>query len=209
MTIATDLVAQHEPWISADLTTYLQVIATLYSEVELYAFDTTSEEGYVILFDPTNAPQAVLPWLAQWIGERFPPGLTTGLQREWIGDRPNAFRGTVLSFVRAAQRTLIGQRTVSITERSGGDPDTVAIYTYTSETPSSAAVLANLKTVFPASMILVYSTGAGQTWNGVKTGSFGSAWGSSGTTVKGHYTHWSDVASDIVGITTYTRPLPP
>lgn len=206
MAIIDDLVAECEPWITADLTTYLTAITTMYAEVELYAYDrVTGEEGYTIWFDPTSAPAAVLPWLAQWQGDRLPPGLALGLQREWITDRPNQKRGTVMSFVRAAQRTLTGQRTVAITERSGGDPDTVAIQTYTSETPSSAQVLADLKTVFPASMILIYTTGIGQSWNGVKTGSFGASW----TAVKAHYPTWAAVAADIVGITIYTRPIPP
>lgn len=207
MSLKNDIRAQMEPWLTSDLGQYLDSICTMYGQVELYAVDSDDGtlQGWTLMFDPVNAPAAVLPWLAQWLGERFPPGLTAGLKREWIADRPNQYRGTVLSFVRAAQRTLTGQRTVSVTERSGGDPDTVAIYTYTSETPSSAAVLADLKTVFPASMILVYSTGAGQTWNGLKTGSWGATW----TATKNHYAHWSDVGSDIVGVTTYTRPVPP
>lgn len=207
MSLNDDIRAQLEPWLTVDLGTFTDAISSMWNQVELYAMDSDDGtlQGWTLMFDPVNAPAAGLPWLAQWLGERFPPGLTPGLQREWIADRPTEYRGTVNSFIRAAQRTLTGQRTVSITERSGGDPDTVAILTYTAETPSSAQVLADLKSVFPASMILVYSTGAGQTWNGVKTGLYGATW----TAVAGHYAHWSDVASDVVGVTTYTRPVPP
>lgn len=205
MTIADELVAAHEPWITDDLETYLRAIGGMFAELELYAVDTDTLEGWTALFDPMLVPAAALPYLAQYVGERLPLGLTEALQREWIGDKPNQRRGTLLSLVRAAQRTLIGQRTVAITERSGGDPDTVAIVTYAGETPNPDAVLREILSVFPASMLLVYSTLTGESWNGVLTGTYGASWAA----VKAHYTTWGDVNSDVVGVTgTYTRPLP-
>jgi hypothetical protein len=206
MSLNDDLRAQLAPWITTDLGTFVDALATMFAEVEQYAFDSDdgTQQGWTLMFDPVNCPGAVLPWLAQWIGERFPPGLTNGLKRQWIGDRPTANRGSLSSIVNAAQRSLTGARTVSITERSGGDPDTVAVLTYTSETPNPAQVAADIKSVFPASMILVLTTGAGQSWNGVKTGSWGASW----TAAKSHYATWGALASDIVGVT-YTRAIPP
>src|SRR3954452_18712789 len=106
----------------------------MFTEVELYAIAEDDDQGWVILFDPDRCPAPALPYLAQYVGERLPVGLSEPLQREWIKDAPNQRRGTPMSIFLAAQRKLTGSRLVSMRERDGGDPDKLTVVTYTAQT---------------------------------------------------------------------------
>jgi len=208
MSIATELVAAFEPVMTTDLQTYLETIASMFSEVELLAFSEEDDElGWAILLDPDQAPANALPYLAQYMGERLPEGISEPMAREWIKDAPNMRRGTVQSIIRAAQRTLVGQRTVSVLERvdpgGGLDPgDYLTVVTYAEETPNSAAVLADLRTVVPADVVLTYEVRVGQAWANVSSAK--ASW----TAVQTTWATWEDVRNVRTGWTTYTRPRP-
>lgn len=161
------LVAGHEPWITSDLEDYLRVVGTMFAETELYGFDTEDFEGWTILLDVDRCPVEALPYLAQYVGERLPAGLTEDEMRQWIRDAPNQQRGTLKSLVDATQRYLTGGKTVTVIERDLGHPDHVTVVTYTSETPDSAQVLAEINTVFPAELTLAYVVSGGQIWSQV------------------------------------------
>lgn len=166
MSLADDYVAALAPWLTPDLETYLRAVGSMFEEVELYSEDA-EQPGWENLLDPDTCPAPALPYLAQYVGERLPFGLTEAQQREWIKDAPNQQRGTVSSLVRAAQRKLTGSRLVTVIERDGG-PDNVTVITYTAQTPDSNAVVRELVTVFPLDMTLTYVVHPGQTWSQVQ-----------------------------------------
>ena len=206
MAIADDLRYAFAPIMTPDLGDYLDAIAEMFSEVELYAFAEDDELGWAILLDPDLCPAPALPYLAQYVGERLPQGIEEVMAREWIKDAPNQRRGTLMSIVRAAQRTLIGQRTVSIKERAGpgdtDDGDHLMVITYTVETPNPAAVLADLRTVVPADVVLNYEVRVGQTWAQAATGK--ANW----TAVATAWPTWEQVRNVRVGFDDFTRPRP-
>lgn len=204
--IREDLSAALVPWMTPDLQVYLEAVSSMFDEVELYSADTDVFEGWSILLDPDRCPVEVLPYLAQYVGERLPAGLDEAGSREWIKDAPNQRRGTLISLVYAAQRSLTGQRTVALFERSGAsggdDPDRLVVNTYTSETPDQAVVLRDLVGVVPADIVLVYVLLAGQTWASVNTTY--ATWAA----VQAANATWENVRSVRTGYDTYTRPRP-
>jgi hypothetical protein len=212
MSLADRLVERHEVWLTPDLETFLRSIASMLEEVEAFAFDVLDEngdptyDGWTALLDPDRAPAKALPYLAQYVGERLPVGISEAAAREWIKDAPNQRRGTPLSIFQAAQRKLTGQRRVSMIERYGpagvDDPDWLTVITYTSETPDVDGTVADLFSVMPADIILQYEVRAGQSWADVKLAY--ATWNA----VAAHYPTWGDVTIDIVGVSTYERPVP-
>lgn len=178
-TVENDLVAAMEPWLTDDLETFLRAIGSMFREVETYVLDEVIDPfpgapepiydpvGWEVMLDPDRAPAKALPYLAQFVGERLPVGLSEDDQRRWIKDRPNQRRGTVGSIVAAAKRRLTGERLVSVFEREGGDPETLGVVTYIQETPDSQAVENELKLVVPVDLRLNYRVLTGQTWANV------------------------------------------
>lgn len=205
MSVAEDLVAAFQPWLTPDLEDYLTAIGGMFSEVELYAIDEDNDElGWAILLDPDRAPVAALPYLAQYVGERLPVGLDEVGMREWIKDSPNQRRGTIESIVRVAQRYLTGQRTVAISERSGTDvnpEDYLIVQTYTSETPNPALTFADLRRdAVPADIVLTHNVMEGQAWQQVKDDN--ATW----QVVKDSFPTWEDLRVQMPGFTVWTRP---
>ncbi|MDQ2740398.1 MAG: phage tail protein [Actinomycetota bacterium] len=201
MSFADNFVARFQPWLTPDLETYLRAIALMFGEVELYAFDTDTAEGWTILFDPDRAPAKALPYLAQLRGAILPVGIAEPTAREWIKDAPNQLRGTPQAIFLAAQRKLTGGRLVTIKERDG-DPDHLTVTTYTAQTPDPAGTRADILSVTPHDVILAHNVIAGQTWGDVKVGNL--TWGN----LKANYATWGDVASRLGGTSTYSRPGP-
>lgn len=205
--IEETLIESFEPWMTADLQDYLSVLSGMFAETLLYSDDTDEYEGWTLLLDPDRAPAAALPYLAQYVGEILPVGISEPMAREWIKDAPNQVRGTVQSIVRAAQRSLAGMRHVAIVERDNGsggvNVDRLTVITYTSETPYPAAVLADLLMVVPADIVLNYETLAGQTWLMLRD-SPSRTW----ATVKSSYPTWAEAQGSLIGLTTWTRPVP-
>ena len=139
----------------------------MFSQVELYALDTEDDfEGWTILLDVDRCPREALPYLAQYVGERLPMGLTEAEERQWVRDAPNQIRGTIKSIVDAAQRYLTGGKTVTVIQRDGG-ADKLTVVSYTDQTPNSAQVLAELNKVVPADISLTYVVNSGQIWSQV------------------------------------------
>jgi hypothetical protein len=191
MTVTSDLLQQATPWMTPDLQTYLEFVGSMFAEVEMYSADTPDELGWICLLDPDLCPAAALPYLAQYVGERLPDGLSVAAQRDWIKDAPNQTRGTVQSIVRAASRTLTGTKFVLVIERSGGI-DKLAVSTYTDQTPNAAQVLADLQDVVPLDISLTYTTISGQVWTQVKAKG---TW----NTIKASYPDWAGVYADRSG----------
>jgi hypothetical protein len=207
VSVTEDLLAAFAPWMTPDLEDYLTVIGEMFSEVELYAMAEDDELGYAVLLDPDTAPVQALPYLALYVGERLPVGLEEVMQREWIKDAPNQRRGTLESVVRVAQRTLTGQRTVSILERAGAgdtdDPDQLLVITYTPETPDADAVERDLRRdAVPADIVLTYQMMDAQTYTAAGTGH--ASYAAAAT----EYATYDEARAELSGYTTYTRPRP-
>lgn len=205
MSVAEDLVAAFEPWMTPDLNDYLTAVGGMFSEAELYAL--AGERGWGTLLDPDEAPVPALPYLALYVGERLPVGLDEAGMREWIKDAPNQRRGTIEAIVRVAQRYLTGQRTVAVHERSGVGPnpeDYLTVQTYTSETPTAALTFADLRRdAVPADIVLTHNVMDGQSWQDVKTAN--ATWAA----VKAAYPTWEDARTQMPGFTVFTRPRVP
>lgn len=193
------------PYMTPDLEDYLSACASMFFQVEEYAGLFDEENGWQVLLDPLLCPAPALPYLGQYIGERIPQGTSEADMRQWILDQPNMRRGTLISIVSAAQRSLTGTRMVSVRERSGAaanPEDYLAVRTYTTETPDPAQVYADLIKVVPADIDLDYAAATGQTWGDVQTAY--ATW----QAVADANATWDKVAGALAGYTTVNRPRP-
>jgi hypothetical protein len=205
-TIGALLIEEWAPYITPDLEDYANAIGSMFESVDELVQMLGEDDGWGPLLDPDRCPTQALPYLAMYVGERLPTGLTLEMQREWILDHPNQQRGTLLSIVRAAQRSLTGSRAVSIVERSGGavthPEDFLQVRTYLSQTPYPNQVLADLYTVVPVDIQLDYATVSGQTWAALKAAK--PTWDN----VKSSYASWTEVQTATPGTTVWDRPRP-
>lgn len=95
------------------------------------------------LTDPATADSAWLPWLAQLVGAPLPAGMTDAEKRGAIaGVVAGYLKGTKQGIEAAAQAALTGTRYVRVIPLYLGDQYRVEVRTRTSETPSTADVLA-------------------------------------------------------------------
>lgn len=169
---ADDAVAAIAPWWTEDHETYIRALMVMTEQIQLFVDDQDDgTPGWSIMLDPDTCPVYALPYLAQWVGERLPTGLSEADARAWIQAAPNQWRGTPYSVARAAQRWLTGQRYVQIRERSHldgtPDPDYLAVQTFTSQTPDPDRVLAELRVAVPADIVLDYQVTLGATWEDI------------------------------------------
>lgn len=206
MSFTDDLIARMEPWMSPDLEVYLRAIGTMFSELDLYLGENDGD-AWTILLDADRAPEKALPYLAQYVGERLPVGLTVAQQREWIKDAPNSKRGTVRAIFLAAQRKLTGVRVVSWAERndpaSGPNPeDHLIVHTYTAETPDPAGTFQDILSVSPADIEVHYDVLDGQSWADLDAGS--ANWAA----VDAAYDDWNEAATAVAGLSSFSRPMP-
>jgi hypothetical protein len=173
-TVASELKADLAPQLTPDLSDFFDALGAMFSPVELYALDDPNGDGnggWSILLDVDRTPYPDgTAYLAQWIGEKMPQGISEEDARNWIVDGPNQRRGTVVSIARAAQRSLTGDKIVQVLERTmpDGSPDPngdhFTIVTYNDQTPNPEQVWQDLLTVIPADMVCNYETEDGPKW---------------------------------------------
>jgi hypothetical protein len=208
MSVVEDLLAAYEPWLTPDATDYLSVIGEMFTEVELYSADDDEGEGWSLLFDPDRCPPQALPYLAQYVGEELPFGLPENMARERIKDRANQLRGTPWSIFAAAQRSLTGNRLVSLVERDGAgggdDADRITVVTYADQTPDAAQVEADIRSVLDADLELNYVVATGQTWQSVRDDDGYTSW----RDLRTANASWADLATQQAGSTAFSRPRP-
>ena len=169
VSVTDDLIDAHEPWMSADLQSYLTAAGTMWETFSALALEVEGDDGefldgWTALYDPQRAPADLLPHLAMYVGEELTVGMASALQREQIEDRPNWRRGTNAAIFRAAQRNLTGNRAVFLKERDP-DVDDLIVRTYTHETPAPSLVERDVLAVIPADVRLTFGTQAGQTYS--------------------------------------------
>ena len=131
-------------------------------------------ESWQALWDVDVAPTEALPWLAQVVGERIPPGSTDAQMRALINANPNSMRGTLLGVANAVKQVLTGGKRVGIWERhhTDGTPDdnTLAVITFSGDTPNANAVLAALRRTVPADINVEYQIASETLWSQVEQG---------------------------------------
>jgi hypothetical protein len=187
VTTTDQLLAAFEPWMTDDLATYLTTVGEMFAEAELLVHydagrlevmgidpeDLDPDESYHSLLDVDLTPAQALPYLAQFIGERFAVGIDETAQRGWIRDHPNARRGTLNSIASAAQRYLTGGKLVTIVERNDGTsatdaPDDVNIIVYADECPNQSLVIQALQDTFPLELSLHFQVVTATTWQQIR-----------------------------------------
>lgn len=146
-----------------------------------------------LVYDLDNAPVEWLPWLGQWVGVRIPTGLDEASMRLRVRETDGFKRGSVGAIMGAARQRLIGDRKVVLRERYDpsdplvDSPYHLTVFTFTDETPDSAAVEAALVAQKPAGIILHYEVRDGQDWQTLSAG--GTTWAD----VVSTYDDWADV----------------
>jgi hypothetical protein len=98
--------------------------------VDDLARDTAAGPGWSQILDVNRAPDAALPWLAQWVGARVDPALSPSAQRAAIAAEPGFGRGTPAAIIAAAQKYLTGGQVVRLVERDQGDPYLLTVYVF-------------------------------------------------------------------------------
>lgn len=206
--ITEDLIEEMAPYMTADLRSYLEAIGSMFDELDSYVGLRSEGLRWQVLMDPASCPRPGLPYLAQYAGETLPNGLSELAEREWVTDAPNQIRGTLAGIALAAQRSMVGARTVAILERTGGPvgtahpEDWLTVVTYTADTPYPDQVEYDIRQNMPADIALVYQVQEGQTWAQVNAGY--ASWAA----VTSHYPTWDDVRTDKSGGTVFSRPRP-
>jgi hypothetical protein len=209
MSISSDYVDAHVPWLTPDLQDFLEAIGAMFAEMESYAFGNGTEDedelGWSILLDVDRVPVQALPdksplqYLAQFVGETVPVGISEAAARQWVRDRPNSRRGTVGSLVAIAQRHLTGSKLVAVRERDG-DEDHLAMRTLSTQTADSAALLrALLRDGMPADIVLDYQVFVGATLGDLDAG-FATL-----DDIEAAHATLSDVVNNLVGYDLYTE----
>lgn len=126
------------------LTDQLGEVIDLLQRFDYYSPDDGGLAGDTSdLVDPATADAGWLPWIAQLVGARLPPGLTVAQQRNAIaGVVAGYLKGTKQGIIAAAQTALTGTKYARVIPLYGGDQYRIELRTRTSETASTAAVLA-------------------------------------------------------------------
>lgn len=162
---------------------FCYAITRTLAEVDRIVRDSDAGVGWSSVLDVDQAQRKDLPFLAQFIGARVDPRLSTADQREEIRKVKGFQRGTPEAIKAAARPTLSGTRTVILTERDGS-PYRFRVQTYSFETPNPTSTFAALLRAKPAGLVMVYETPNMATWAQVQQ-SF-STWAD----VKQAFTSW-------------------
>lgn len=137
---------------------YMDAVGDQLGDVDDLVRDTDTTPGWGTLFDIDLVDAAHLAFLAQWVGARFPGGLSEAEQRAYAQARPGWGRGRPAAILAAAAAQLTGSKTVVMFERDGGNAYQLRVRTYDAETPDPAAVEAAVRAVKPGGIVLTYES---------------------------------------------------
>jgi hypothetical protein len=155
------------------LTTYITGISDPFELIQDWASNTDAGEvGWSLLVDVMRCPDEALPWLAQLVGVRLTPGISSMDQRLQIEGLANWKRGTPAAMAAAPGPYLTGTKTVIFRERYDGTANDAPYYlevaTLDTETASPATVEAAIRAQKPAGIILDYEVITGQDFQAIK-----------------------------------------
>lgn len=174
-TVAEALYARMAPVADQDanlnwpLLTFVGAICDNYlQDIDDLSSDHTTYVGWGGILNPDNAPVNALPWLAQLVGVRYNPSLTTAqnitLIKQPIGFQrgsPGAIKAAILPY-------LSGTKSVVLTERYTGDAYKVLVTTLTGEVADVAGMQAAALAQKPAGILMTFSAQLGQTYTQLK-----------------------------------------
>ena len=144
---------------------FIGALGEMFEQIDEIAHPSLDTDGNMSdrwskLLDIDRIPDEGIVWFSQFTGVQINANLDTNDQRQQIRDRVGWKRGTMASIAAAVQAVLTGTQTVQFVER-----DTSAYHfnvaTYSTETPSSAAVTAAITAAKPAGLQFTYSLIAG------------------------------------------------
>jgi hypothetical protein len=154
------------------------------SEVALREMDFFCDE-FMGLLSETEPPAGPIEYAdgdqkeCQWVG---PPGDSASikvsemteeqyneLKRSRIKELPGTKRGTPGAIITAAKQYLIGDKTVLMQERPGGNPWRLVIITFSEETTNEAAVKQAIEEQLPAGIVLEYNAVPITDWLVIRT----------------------------------------
>jgi len=167
--LASEVYAAMEPYAEPDAATgwalrsLVEALTKMYTDVDELVRDSADglNPGWSAAFDANRVPAEGLAWLGQLVGVPLLRGDTLATSRIRVaGAETGIRRGSLTTMIIVAKRLLTGNKTVFVSERTS-NAWTFQISTRTSETPSSAAVLAALTAQKPAGLIMTYLTVAG------------------------------------------------
>lgn len=166
-------------------------LATMLDQTAYFARGVEGEPG-AVLFDAANVDPSWLPWLSQFVGDSSAVQNTTDVptQRALIQHPTNFLRGRPSTIVAAAQNTLTGTKTVIINQRTGANPWTLTIATFTSETPNPTATKNAILSVMPAWLVPTIETVTGGDYLSL------SASHASYTLMEGAHASYSDIIAN-------------
>ncbi len=113
--------------------------------------------GWAPIFDPVNSPEW-LDWMGQFVGVIRPVGINDAGMTTLVQHPVGFNRGSPAAIEIAIQATLTGTKTVFFNIRAGGNPFSMTIATFTSETPNAQLTLLAIQSQMPAWMQFTYST---------------------------------------------------
>lgn len=118
------------------------------------------------LMDPDATPVFALDWLAQFVGEQLMPLLSVTKKRDTIKFHESWGSGEPGALIAKVQTILTGTKRVTLVEHWGGNGLVIAVWTYASESPAPAIVLAAVLSQKPAGIGLadVSPVKPGLTW---------------------------------------------
>jgi hypothetical protein len=135
------------------LKTLCYALAQMFNQVELLARSDGTADPWSIIMDADNAPDYVLPYIAQFVGQTIPVGTPEADARQLIKDPSNQKRGSLPKLIYEAKRFLTGSQYVRVIERDTS-PYHFSVFVHTSEVTDSAALAAALQAVKPAGLVM-------------------------------------------------------
>lgn len=149
-------------YIGAVCDSYLQDIDDLSSDKPTYI-------GWGGILNPDTAPTYALGWLAQLVGVRLNPSLSTAQNIALIKTPIGFQRGSPAAIKAAVLPYLTGTKTVSLVERYTADAYKVLVSTLTGEVPDTAAMQAAALAQKPAGILMTFTAQLGQTYLQLRT----------------------------------------
>lgn len=140
---------------------FVSALAALFDEAADVSRDgEDGTPGYAQLFDPDTAPEAWLPYAAQFVGVTLSDRLPEASKRVRLRETDGFRRGTPDAILGAARQHLTGLGRAFLVERQGS-AYRLSVTTFTDETPDADLVRAALRPLIPAGIVwtLVVVTG--------------------------------------------------
>lgn len=140
---------------------YWGSLAARWQEIEDLVRESRLGPGFSQILNIERIPAKGLPWVAQFNGVSFLPGMNEAEQRARATSTDGRKRGTVRALMAAAQRHLTGERVVVLQERYEGSAKRLGVVTYRRETPTPELTRQDIEEQLPWWIRLIYGVEEG------------------------------------------------